>query len=103
MTDKSTLVFMIFLISALSLSPLPMQQGDNQIKGVELDNVHCLEETLPQYGYSAPSQRSAFVQQVMNKVEALPGIDSVGAIDTLPNNESHQSKLISPKSQKEKI
>ena len=50
------------------------------------DTAHVLSVTLPlsRSKYPEPGQQTAFLQQVIERVKALPGVESVGATNQLP-------------------
>jgi putative ABC transport system permease protein len=51
--------------------------------GFDPRNLLCLETDLPFYKYGAKESRVAFYQQVLERVAALPGVESV-ALNNLP-------------------
>ncbi|HWX40199.1 MAG TPA: ABC transporter permease [Blastocatellia bacterium] len=52
--------------------------------GFDPQNVLSLEALLPQNKYATPEKRQAFVEQVLQRLEALPGVRSAGATNYLP-------------------
>lgn len=54
--------------------------------GFDPHNVLTASLQLPEAKYSTPEQQWAFYQQVIDSVRALPGVESVGAVDVLPLN-----------------
>jgi putative ABC transport system permease protein len=52
--------------------------------GLDPHNVLTVRVTLPREKYPKPEQQLAFYTQVAERVRALPGVDSVGTIDSLP-------------------
>jgi len=52
--------------------------------GFDPQNVLSLEALLPQNKYATPEKRQAFVEQVLQRLEALPGVRSAGATNFLP-------------------
>jgi putative ABC transport system permease protein len=60
---------------------LRLQQGT---LGLDPRNVLTVQVFLPQYKYADHQKRRGFVQSVSQRLEALPGVQSVGAINWLP-------------------
>jgi putative ABC transport system permease protein len=52
--------------------------------GLELDSVLTARLTLPRGRYGEPAARAAFFRQARERVAALPGVESVSAIQWLP-------------------
>jgi putative ABC transport system permease protein len=52
--------------------------------GFDPQNVLSLEAVLPQNKYAAPEKRQAFVEQVLQRLESLPGVRSAAATNFLP-------------------
>ena len=52
--------------------------------GFSSNNILTARIQLGRSKYPRSSNRRAFYQQVINKIEELPGVESVGAINTLP-------------------
>ena len=52
--------------------------------GLDPKNVMTLEVLLPDYKYGEPKKWAAFLQDAMHRIEALPGVQSAGAINFLP-------------------
>jgi putative ABC transport system permease protein len=59
--------------------------------GFNPDNVLTAGLSLPDTKYKEPGQWSAFYRQVLDKVNALPGIQSAGAITNLPFGDGSMS------------
>jgi predicted permease len=74
---------LVLLIGAglLIKSFLRLQQGD---LGLDPKNVLTAQVMLPQYKYSDPEKRRAFVRDCLARFESLPGVESVGATNFLP-------------------
>ncbi len=60
---------------------LRLQQADF---GFNPENVLTMQVMLPQPKYKEAQKRRAFVQEVLRRVETLPGVVSAGAINFLP-------------------
>lgn len=52
--------------------------------GFDPDNVLTMQIALPQLKYAEEQQQMAFFQQLLQRVEALPGVRSAGAVTNLP-------------------
>ncbi|HWP42569.1 MAG TPA: ABC transporter permease [Blastocatellia bacterium] len=52
--------------------------------GFDSQNVLTAQITLPQSRYDDRQQQAAFFRQVLARIEALPGVESVGAASPLP-------------------
>ena len=52
--------------------------------GLNPKNVMTMEVMLPDYKYDQPHKRTAFLQNAIRRIEALPGVQSAGAINFLP-------------------
>jgi len=54
------------------------------ILGIDPENLLTLRVDLPRYHYTENAKVAAFYQQMFQKIEALPGIESAGAMSYLP-------------------
>jgi predicted permease len=52
--------------------------------GFDASNVLTAEITLPRARYKQPQQRAAFCDQVIQRLQSLPGVQSVGVTNLLP-------------------
>jgi putative ABC transport system permease protein len=52
--------------------------------GLDPHNVLALTPSIPATAYPQPAQEIAFYRQALEKVDAIPGVMSAGAIDSLP-------------------
>jgi predicted permease len=52
--------------------------------GFKAENVLTMQLSLPQTKYTLPPQRAAFYRQVLQRLETVPGVRAVGAINQLP-------------------
>ena len=52
--------------------------------GFDLNNVLTMNVTLPSTKYTTPAQRTAFFDGALQRIRALPGVESAGTIDSLP-------------------
>jgi putative ABC transport system permease protein len=52
--------------------------------GFDSNNLLTLKLSLPESKYSKDEQKSAFFKQTMEKLGAIPGVESAGAVLTLP-------------------
>jgi putative ABC transport system permease protein len=51
---------------------------------VPLENLLTLQLTLPDYRYGSPGHAGAFLRQVLQKVESLPGVRSAALTNAIP-------------------
>jgi putative ABC transport system permease protein len=59
--------------------------------GVKPDHVVTMNLTLPREKYPEGPQRRELFQQLIQRIEALPGVSGVGAVDVLPMIGSHNT------------
>jgi putative ABC transport system permease protein len=52
--------------------------------GFKPDNVMTMQLSLPRAKYGKPEQQSAFIQQVLERVEAVPGVGSASVVAAPP-------------------
>ena len=52
--------------------------------GFDPDNVLTMNVSLPEARYPTPAQRSVFYDTLLDRLRALPGVESAAAIDDLP-------------------
>jgi len=52
--------------------------------GFDSSNVLTMQLSLPQAKYREPAQQAAFIQQVLQRAEALPGVRAAGMVVGLP-------------------
>ncbi|MGE0405756.1 MAG: ADOP family duplicated permease [Candidatus Korobacteraceae bacterium] len=58
-----------------------LRHGDT---GFDPNNVLTMDVTLVNTRYSTPVQRSAFFDAALQRIRALPGVEAVGTIDSVP-------------------
>ena len=63
--------------------------------GFETKNTLTARFDLPKYSYPDAAKQAAFYTQVMERIEALPGVTAVGATDELPPTMGHHSNTFS--------
>jgi predicted permease len=54
------------------------------VLGIEAENLLTLRVDLPEYRYEDEASRVAFYRQLLEKVRGLPGVESAGAMSSLP-------------------
>jgi putative ABC transport system permease protein len=52
--------------------------------GIRTDHLLTMKLALPYAKYREPQQQAAFFQQAMERIKALPGVQSVGVVNNLP-------------------
>ena len=52
--------------------------------GFDADNILTQQVFLPQTSYEGPAQRIAFVDELVDRAESLPGVTAAGVINALP-------------------
>jgi predicted permease len=84
------LSLMLLIGAGLLIRSLWMLRGVNP--GFDANRVLTMEISIPQSKFASPGQQVSFFQRVLERVRALPGVQSAGLIDNLPLNDngSHQ-------------
>jgi predicted permease len=82
---------LVLLIGA-GLMMRTLWQLRNVRPGFDSSNVLTLNVAVPRDRFPSPSSQISFFQETLQRVRALPGVEEVGAIDSLPLNGggSHQ-------------
>jgi putative ABC transport system permease protein len=62
--------------------------------GYDAQNVLTVSTRFPAIGYTAPSDRARLMKQAANKLRAMPGVESVGMVDSLPMQGAESAHLI---------
>ena len=62
--------------------------------GLDPRNVLKMTLAIPDAKYSTPAQQAGFYDQVLQRVRALPGVESAGAISTLPLSEGGSTQPV---------
>ena len=62
--------------------------------GFRTDHVLTMQLLLPRAKYKQDAQTIAFYQQLLDRVRAVPGVDSAAAVDTLPLSGSNSTSGI---------
>jgi putative ABC transport system permease protein len=57
--------------------------------GFEAENLLALDITLPSTRYAQPEQRANFYREALSRLAALPGVEAVGAVNSLPLSTSN--------------
>ena len=82
------------LLVAAGLSVRGMLRIVSQDDGYEQDGVLTMRMTLPDSRYSEPVVRRQFLEALVSKVEALPGVERAGVLNILPSSANNQSRTI---------
>ncbi len=80
----SEVALSLVLLIGAGLMIRSFMQLMNVSPGFNPQNVLTMQIFLPQTKYSRGADQAAFFKQVINRVEALPGVETVGAITHLP-------------------
>jgi putative ABC transport system permease protein len=59
--------------------------------GFNPDNILTMNLVLPAANYKEPAQRAAFYEELVRRAEAVPGVESAGAVNYLPLGGSNSS------------
>ncbi|MFL6277890.1 MAG: ABC transporter permease [Blastocatellia bacterium] len=84
----------ILVVAEVALALVPLIGAGLMVKsfirlqevkpGFDPDRVLAVEVYLPRTTYKEGEQATAFYQQLLSRVQNLPGVEDAGAIDTLP-------------------
>ncbi len=84
---EMALAVMLLVGAGLLLrSFLQLQQVD---PGFRPEQTLAVDLSLPDHSYPEPAQRHEFYRTLLERVEALPGVRGVGAVNMLPMGEDH--------------
>src|SRR5207247_10966665 len=72
-------------------SRLPLRQVD---AGFDPSNVLTVRTTLPRARYKTPAQVTAFFADALQRVRALPGVQSAALVDSLPLDGGSQQPIV---------
>jgi predicted permease len=88
--SEVALSLMLLIGAGLLIRSLWMLHNVNP--GFDANRVLTMEVSIPQSKFASPEQQVSFFQRVLDRVRALPGVQSAGMIDNLPLNDngSHQ-------------
>ena len=81
-TFEVALAIVLLIGAGLLIRSFWLLQNTNA--GFRTENLLTMNFTLPLVNYSDISKRTRFFEQVMERMEALPGVDSVGVTSELP-------------------
>ena len=81
---------MLLIGAGLLIRSLWMLRNVNP--GFDANRVLTMEVSIPQTKFASPEQQVSFFERVLDRVRALPGVQSAGLIDSLPlsGSGSHQ-------------
>ena len=80
--SETALAFVLLVGAGLLINSLHKLRAVDP--GLQPDNVLTMNITLPRQKYSQPEQVIVFHRQLLEQVEALPGVASAGTITALP-------------------
>ncbi len=78
----------ILAVSACGKNSVP---GGKINSGSNSGNLLTLEVSLPESKYADERQRIAFFREALERIKALPGVESAGAVSTPPSSDNKQS------------
>jgi len=76
------LSLMLLIGAGLMIRSLWVLQGINP--GFDPHNVVTMNAGITRYKFDSASRQNTFFEQVLERIRALPGVDSAGAVDDLP-------------------
>jgi putative ABC transport system permease protein len=88
----SEVAFSLLLLVGAGLMIRSFQKLRGVNPGFDSRNVLTMTAMVPRAKFASPSQQISFFELVLQRVKALPGVESAGVIDDIPLNEngSHQ-------------
>ena len=103
---EAAIAVMLVIVAALLIESFLRLRGVDP--GFAADRVLTFRVALPAAIYRNWQQRATFVEQTLDRLAAMPGIDSVGAIDAIPLDNDRQGTSFtiegkSPVSREERI
>ncbi|HYL46444.1 MAG TPA: ABC transporter permease [Candidatus Limnocylindrales bacterium] len=87
------LSLMLLIAAGLLIRSLAMLRNVNP--GFDPNHVVTMQITIPSTKFATPLQQVQFYDRVLERVRALPGVQSAGVIDDLPLNEEGSMQPIS--------
>jgi putative ABC transport system permease protein len=90
----SEIALSLVLLIGAGLMIRSLSRLRNVDPGLDSHNVVTMSLALPGTKYSNPQQQIAFFDQLLARMRALPGVESVGAIDSLPLEEGGSSQPV---------
>jgi putative ABC transport system permease protein len=88
----SEVAFSLLLLVGAGLMIRSFQKLRGVNPGFDSRNVLTMTAMVPRAKFASPSQQISFFELVLQRVKALPGVESAGVIDDIPLNQngSHQ-------------
>jgi putative ABC transport system permease protein len=84
MKRKRCVLISVLFFAQLSISACSAQSEPANVRvNAPAATLHSIELSFPEDGYSQPQQRRGFVQQILNRIKALPEVESA-AVSTPP-------------------
>lgn len=80
--SEVTLALMLLVGAGLLMRSLAALQSSD--RGFDTDNLLTAVVQLPEAKYPTEDDRDRFFDAVLERIRALPGVESAGAVDTLP-------------------
>jgi len=82
----SEIAISLVLLIGAGLLVKSFQRLQNVSPGFDADGLLLVRLSLPQARYSKPEEIRTFYEKIASRIEALPGVESVGAANVLPMN-----------------
>ena len=89
--NNPKIVFLIILAGILLAASSCRGQSPGGRTGLNSGRLLMLEVSLPENKYTDENQRIAFFQQALQRIAALPGVESAAAASTNPLSDDKQS------------
>ncbi len=90
--SEVALSLVLLIGSGLMIRSFVLMMGSDF--GVDPANVLTVEVSLPNERYETREQRLGFYDQILRRIEALPGVTNVGGTGTLPMSGSHTGSTL---------
>lgn len=90
-SNNFRIAFLIILAGIILAASSCRGQSPSGKAGLNSGRLLMLDVSLPEDKYADENQRVAFLQQALQRIAALPGVESAGAVSTNPLSDDKQS------------